>query len=304
MPGHFRPLGGIEGGEHCRHLRAVSGEKCGLVVAGGLRPLGAEDAAAPDRAEPSRRPLIVLTNDDGVKARGLSALRKELSTFADVFVIAPARNYSGSSQSLRIRGNIEVEVLEENSFYAVDAPPATCVHLAVKEFLAGRSVDLVVSGINHGQNVGRDVSTSGTVGAARMAAELGLPAVAFSLAYGSDALDAAAVYSTRIVKEFVRRKIKTPWILNINFPRGKPAAWKKPIVTRPGGSGFQLTYERGSGGKETLLFTTKLRLNREKPPEGSDAWAIRNGHISISALAGVASDAEVARLLGTWDVVR
>ena len=254
--------------------------------------------------ERDAKPLILLTNDDGVKGPGLIALREELSAFADVVVVAPSKNRSGASQSLRISGSFAVRVEQEGSVYAVDAPPATCVHFALRSLLADRPVALVVSGINHGQNLGRDISSSGTVGAARMAAETGVPAIAFSISHGSREFGAAASFASRFVKELLRRRIDSSWLLNVNFPRGKAGEWKRPLLTRPGGRGFELRYERASETPGQLVVKARISLADGEAPEGSDAWAFARGHVSVSPLSVVGVDGEVEKRLKTWDILR
>ena len=118
-----------------------------------------------EREASARRPLILLTNDDGIESAGIKALMKELPREADVFVVAPATNKSGVSQSLTYRGDIKVfkrEVPEELkdlerkplALYAVEGTPATCVLLGAGNLSKGRSIDMVVSGINPGSNIG------------------------------------------------------------------------------------------------------------------------------------------------------
>ena len=122
---------------------------------------------------------ILVSNDDGVHADGIRVLSAALSALADVVVVAPDRNHSGASHSLTLENPLRVETMAHNGFMAVKGTPTDCVHLAVNELLKPLP-DMVVSGINHGANLGDDVIYSGTVAAATEGRHLGLPAMAVS----------------------------------------------------------------------------------------------------------------------------
>ncbi len=122
---------------------------------------------------------ILLSNDDGVFAQGLHVMYEALSQEHEVTVIAPDRNCSGASNALSLHSPLRIEAMK-NGFYAVNGTPSDCVHLGVNCFLE-EEPDLVVSGINHGANLGDDVVYSGTVAAATEGRYMGLPALAVSL---------------------------------------------------------------------------------------------------------------------------
>jgi len=252
--------------------------------------------------EPAPRPLILLTNDDGVSAPGLHAVAAALSRMGDVVIAAPARNSSGSSQSLQLGEVIRVRKLETPpdsglTVHAIDGPPATCVVLALEHLIKGRKVDIVVSGINRGQNVGLDVGMSGTVGAARMAADLGLPAIAFSLALGSKDLETAASRAAAITAEALERKLATGSVLCVNFPRHPAAEWKRPLVTVPAGRGFRLAHELLSSAGPDSVYDPQMPEAEGPFPDGSDTKAIAEGHVSVCPLGTVAGGAAGAGAL-------
>ena len=124
---------------------------------------------------------VLISNDDGVFADGINILAKELSDFVDIEVVAPDRNRSGASNSLTLTQPIKVKKLE-NGYYSVEGTPTDCVHLALTGFL-NLEIDMVVSGINDGANLGDDILYSGTVAAAMEGCFLGIPAIAISLAF-------------------------------------------------------------------------------------------------------------------------
>lgn len=160
---------------------------------------------------------ILLSNDDGYLAPGLAALRRALESIADVVVVAPERNHSGSSNSLTLDRPLRVQHLETN-FYAVNGTPADCVHIALTGLL-DEAPDLVVSGINSGANLGDDTLYSGTVAAAMEGRFLGLPAIAVSLA-GRKAkyFDTAGKIAAELVSKLQLRPLPNDILLNVNVP--------------------------------------------------------------------------------------
>jgi 5'-nucleotidase len=159
---------------------------------------------------------ILVSNDDGYLAPGLVALANALAPIAEIVVVAPDSNRSGSSNSLTLDRPLSVH-RAENGFYFVNGTPSDCVHIALTGML-GFKPDLVVSGINQGQNMGDDTLYSGTVAAATEGFLFGIPSIAFSqVHHGWEHLDAAA----RVARELVERRfdmLAPPWLLNINIP--------------------------------------------------------------------------------------
>ena len=160
---------------------------------------------------------ILVSNDDGYLARGINALADALSGIADVIVVAPDRNYSGASNSLTLHSPLRVHEVESNRYF-VNGTPSDCVHLALSGFL-DEDPDIVVSGINHGANLGDDVIHSGTVAAAMEGRFLGLPAIAVSLV-GRHAthFDAAARVAAELVRKLQDDPLPKDLMLNVNVP--------------------------------------------------------------------------------------
>ncbi len=160
---------------------------------------------------------ILVSNDDGYLATGIIALADALSALADVTVVAPDRNYSGASNSLTLHAPLRVHTAGERRYF-VNGTPSDCVHLALAGFL-DEDPDIVVSGINHGANLGDDVIYSGTVAAAMEGRFLGLPAIAVSLV-GRDAshFDTAARVAAELVQKLIEQPLPKDIMLNVNVP--------------------------------------------------------------------------------------
>lgn len=160
---------------------------------------------------------ILVSNDDGYLAEGLQTLSRRLVELGTVDVVAPDRNQSGASSSLTLHAPLHV-VETSPRVYAVGGTPSDCVHLALSGFLP-EDPDIVVSGINHGANLGDDVIYSGTVAAAIEGRHLGLPAIAVSLAgYDVSHFETAAEVCVRVLTSMQREPLPSDSILNINVP--------------------------------------------------------------------------------------
>ena len=159
---------------------------------------------------------ILISNDDGYLAPGIVALARVLAAFADVTVVAPDSNRSGASNALTLDRPLSVQ-RAENGFYFVNGTPSDCVHIALTSILK-EAPDLVVSGINQGQNMGDDTLYSGTVAAATEGFLFGVPAIAFSqVNKGWEHLDTAARIAADMVKHGFPQ-LPRPFLLNVNIP--------------------------------------------------------------------------------------
>jgi 5'-nucleotidase len=160
---------------------------------------------------------FLLSNDDGYLAKGLATLAAALRPMGELDVYAPERNRSGASNSLTLDRPVRVRQ-GENGFHYVDGTPTDCVHLALTGLL-DQKPDIVISGINHGANLGDDVLYSGTVAAAMEGRFLGVPAIAISLnGHEGRHFDSAAQIVVRVVERLVREPLPADTILNINVP--------------------------------------------------------------------------------------
>jgi 5'-nucleotidase len=168
------------------------------------------------------KPLILLTNDDGYVAEGIQSLRRRLRSQADVFIVAPDREKSAASLSLTLRRPLRVQRITRNVF-AVDGTPADCVYLALKKLLP-RPPGLLISGLNHGPNLGQqDISYSGTVAAALQGTFLRVPSLAVSVLPGENGayqFDFAAGFAAVLAARTLQRGLPPGLTLNINIPPG------------------------------------------------------------------------------------
>jgi 5'-nucleotidase len=231
----------------------------------------------------SGRPLLLISNDDGVDAPGIVALRNALATFADVYTVAPQTEQSAKSHSITLHHPLRFHEVEEH-VWAVDGTPADCVYVAffLKDLLPRRP-DMVVSGINHGPNLGNDVHYSGTVAAAREGALRGVPSIAFSNC--SSDMEGASQYAKRFCKQLLKT---TPpagqaVLLNINFP---PVPPKGIRATR---LGFRLYSDEvevrdDPRGRHYLWIGGPGGVTSE-PVEGADTEALDDGFISVTPLS-------------------
>jgi 5'-nucleotidase len=236
------------------------------------------------------RPLILLSNDDGVHARGLRTLREALLEIGDVVAVAPTTEQSAGSHSLTLSRPLRHREVEEN-VHAVDGTPADCIYVALyREKFLPRWPDLVVSGINHGYNLGTDVFYSGTVAAAREAALRGLPAIAFSLGPKGSFTEAA-----KVAVQLSARMLSAPRepgdrgaLLSVNFPPGE--SYHGVRATRLGRRIYldEVMVREDPRGKE--YFWIGGPSARHEPLEGSDTEAVDEGYVSITPLLLDATD--------------
>ena len=225
---------------------------------------------------------ILVSNDDGVHADGIRVLSAALSALADVVVAAPGRNPSGASHSLTLENPLRVETMAHNGFMAVKGTPTDCVHLAVNELLKPLP-DMVVSGINHGANLGDDVIYSGTVAAATEGRHLGLPAMAVSLV-GSEHFASAAHYACRLVQGLMRNPLPADQILDVNVPDLPLAEVKGIRVTRLGcrHPAEAVIVEQDPRGRP--IYWIGPPGATQDAGEGTDFAAIEAGFVSITPL--------------------
>jgi 5'-nucleotidase len=230
---------------------------------------------------------ILVTNDDGIFAEGLITLVKELKKIADVVVVAPDRELSamGTTVSLHqpVRARKAMPVAEGVESYAVEGTPADCVILALGK-LVNDKVDLVISGINQGGNLGDDVLISGTVGAALEASLHGLQAIAISAGWGDNFyFDDAAKFAALLARKVESGVIPPDICLNVNLPSLPREEISGVVITCPARySHTDVIEERYNNGRSYYWFVRK-RVNKAVD-ENTDTWAMEQGNISISPL--------------------
>lgn len=237
--------------------------------------------------------LILITNDDGVDAPGLKALRSVLVPLGRVVVAAPAEERSASSQALTIHHPIRVKMTGEDSF-AITGTPADCVILALRKLLP-RPPDVVVSGINHGPNLGEDVLYSGTVGAAREAALSGCPALAISLVSRREEDYApAARFTARLIRELFPGKMPPGTCLNVNVPGGAALDYR---FTRQGSKEAPSAIEEKEDPRGRSYYWIGQDAGVWKEGTDTDYQAVREGFVSVTPLQRDQTDYKALGLL-------
>jgi len=226
---------------------------------------------------------ILVSNDDGYLAPGLAALAAAMQRFGTVTVVAPEQNCSGASNSLTLNRPLTAHKAS-NGFLYLNGTPTDCVHVALTGLL-DTPPDLVVSGINNGQNMGDDTIYSGTVAAAMEGYLFGLPSIAFShVDKGHAHLDAAARIAAELVARYVERPLPGPFLLNVNIPN-LPYEQLGPVSCTRLGKRHQAepviraTSPRG----ETIYWVGSAGEARIAGP-GTDFHAVAAGAVSLTPL--------------------
>jgi 5'-nucleotidase len=258
--------------------------------------------------------LALLTNDDGIGARGLHELRRALGEIdgLEVRVIAPNTNRSAVARSITTRSPIWVEEIEFDdgtTGFATEGTPVDCVRFADLGLL-GERPDLIVSGINHGANLGDDVTYSGTVAAAFEGIILGIPAVAVSQQAGVGGMGYAGrefdfTYSAGVAREVVRRLIDDPLspstLINVNSPAGEPSGIE---IARLGKRLYDdelklVEEEEGGGRKRYKIYGFEPSFEDE---QGTDLAAVARGRVAITPIHFDLTDHGEIERLADWDL--
>ena len=226
---------------------------------------------------------ILLSNDDGYFAPGLSILADTLSALAEVVVVAPERDRSGASNSLTLDRPLMVRK-SHLGFHYVNGTPTDCVHLAVTGMLDPLP-DMVVSGINHGANVGDDTIYSGTVAAATEGFLLGIPSIAVSLASKSEGnYPAAARVAAELVRRFQQRPLMQPMLLNVNVPDVPYGELRGVRVTRLGRRHKAEAVIKSNNPRGETVYWIGAAGDAQDAGEGTDFHALSERHVSITPL--------------------
>ncbi len=226
---------------------------------------------------------ILLSNDDGYFAPGLAALAAALREVGDVTVVAPERDRSGASNSLTLDRPLSLRKAE-NGFYFVNGTPTDCVHLAVTGMFE-HLPDMVVSGINHGANMGDDTIYSGTVAAATEGYLLGVPSIAISLVSkeASDFTSAARV-ARDLAERFVRVPFRDPVLLNVNIPDRPYPELRGVRVTRLGKRHRAEQVVRSVTPRGETVYWIGAAGKAADAGEGTDFHAVEQGFVSVTPL--------------------
>jgi 5'-nucleotidase len=226
---------------------------------------------------------ILLSNDDGYFAPGLAALAQALAPLADITVVAPERDRSGASNSLTLDRPLMLRQAP-SGFHYVNGTPTDCVHLAVTGML-DHMPDMVISGINHGANMGDDTIYSGTVAAATEGYLLGIPSIAVSLAnHNAQHFDSAARVVVELVQRIQAQPPTEPMLLNVNVP---DRAWDDLgglRVTRLGKRHKAESVVKTINPRGQTVYWVGAAGAAQDAGEGTDFHAVANGYVSITPL--------------------
>lgn len=231
---------------------------------------------------------ILITNDDGIHAQGINVLVQQLSQIAELYLVAPDRERSGTGHSITVFDPIKVV---KTSFpgvkqaWIVGGTPVDCVKIAIAR-LVEEKIDLVISGINHGFNLGSDVLYSGTVSAAAEAVIMGCPSLAISLGSDDDESDFsfAANFTKQLVVSLKHWGIEPKTLVNINIPAIEPANIKGISVCKLGSRNYNnLFEERHDPRGNTYYWMGGDPIQEEQDPD-SDVYAVKQDYISITPI--------------------
>ena len=232
------------------------------------------------------KPLILVTNDDGITAPGLRALIKIMNKIGDVVVVAPDSPQSGMGHAITIDNVLHCNPITIDHGpqleYTCSGTPADCVKMAVSEIL-NKKPDLCVSGINHGPNSSINVIYSGTMSAAIEAGIEGVPAIGFSLCdYSWEAdFEQAGEHIKKIVSEAISNKMPQGVVLNVNIPKLTTSKIKGIKISRQARANWKEKFDKRTNpmGKHYYWLTGEFELLDKG--EDTDEWALANGYISV-----------------------
>lgn len=231
---------------------------------------------------------ILITNDDGINARGIKILEEIARTITDdVWVVAPAEEQSGKGHALTYRDPLRLREVSDRH-YTVDGTPTDCVIIALRKLMKDHLPDYVLSGVNNGENIGESITHSGTIGAAMEATLHGVKAIALSQVsmecYPTD-WSVTKAYGSAVLKKIIAQDWPKNALLNVNFPHVKEGSVKGIRLVRHGRRS-----EMG-GMKECLdprgypYYWVGVLHNETNPPEDTDLWGVINGYVTITPIS-------------------
>ncbi len=252
------------------------------------------------------KPLVLLTNDDGIFAPGLFALHQAISEVADVAVVAPDTERSAAGHAITIANPLRVSPFEKNgSFFghAVNGTPADCVKIAYYSILE-RKPDAVISGINFGSNTGINVLYSGTVSAATEANILGIPSFAISLTtYENPNFAPAARFAVRLLDIILENKLPEGTFLNVNVPNVADEHELAGIkITRQGKSKYKDNYDKRTDPRQHVYYwLTGFKRDVDESDDVDDV-AVSKNYISITPLQYDMTAYDTLDILKNWKI--
>ena len=254
-----------------------------------------------------KKPLILVTNDDGISAPGIRSLITVMSEIGEVVVVAPDKPQSAMGHAITINSTLYLnKISKENAIikeYSCSGTPVDCVKLAVNEILH-RKPDLCVSGVNHGSNSSINVIYSGTMSAAVEAGIEGIPAIGFSLLdyeWNAD-FEPIKSFIKKITTETLTKGLPIGVVLNVNFPKLKENEIKGIRICRQAKALWVEKFDKRKTphGKDYYWLTGEF-VNEDKG-EDTDEWALNNGYVSVVPVQFDMTAHHTIQQLNTWDL--
>lgn len=254
-----------------------------------------------------KKPLILVTNDDGITAPGIRALIEVMNTIGDVLVVAPDTPQSAMGHAITINDTLYCNKIkpidgQAQQEYSCSGTPVDCVKLAVNEVLK-RKPDLCVSGINHGSNSSINVIYSGTMSAAVEAGTIGIPAIGFSLLdYSLEAdFEPAKKYVKKLVMECLENGLPKGVVLNVNIPKLTEDKIKGIKVCRQANAHWEEKFDKRTNplGRDYYWLTGEF-VNNDKG-EDTDEWALANGFVSVVPVQFDLTAHHAINEINTWN---
>jgi len=257
---------------------------------------------------PDKKPLILVTNDDGIHAKGLKSLVKVAMEFGDVLIVAPDKPQSGMGHAVTINSILRLNKAEYSikgiEAYSTNGTPVDCVKLAIYTALGGKKPDFLVSGVNHGSNSSINVIYSGTMSAAVEGAVEGIPSIGFSLLDHDENADfcAAEDIIRSMMNASLTNGIPKDNCLNVNIPKLPTEQIKGIRICRQARAFWEDAFEpkKDPSGKEYYWLTGKF--NNEDRGEDTDEWALENGYVSVVPVQYDLTAHHAISTLNTWNL--
>ncbi|WP_121666952.1 5'/3'-nucleotidase SurE [Mesonia aquimarina] len=256
----------------------------------------------------TKKPLILVTNDDGVTAPGIRHLIKLMKELGDVIVVAPDSPQSGMGHAITINDNlycdpITLKKTEKHKEYSCSGTPADCVKIAKQEILH-RKPDLCVSGINHGSNSSINVIYSGTMSAAVEAGTEGIPAIGFSLLDYSLTADfePTSKFVKTITKNVLKNGLPAGVVLNVNIPKLPEKEIKGIKVCRQAKAHWVEKFDKRTNPQGRDYYWLTGEFVNEDQGEDTDEWALKEGYISVVPVQFDLTAHHAIKELNTWNL--
>ena len=248
------------------------------------------------------RPLILITNDDGFRAKGIRTLTNYLKDVADIVVFAPDQPQSGMSSAITSINPLRYFLYKEEqnvTTYVCNGTPVDCVKLAMN--VLDKKPDIIFSGINHGSNAAISVLYSGTMGAAIEGCVFGIPSVGISLCdFGSEAdFSQSGIIATKIAEQIWKENLPKGVCLNVNVPKGVVKGLQ--IATQTQGKWTSEYYASKDAAERDVFWLRGYFDNWEKENEKSDEWALTNGYAAVVPVKIDMTHYEAIEQLKHWE---